>query len=161
MADVGSAAGVSRQTVYNTFGSRRELAAAYAARETDRFMDEVAAVVTSHLDEPHTALVAAIEMFIHLVEQHPLVVVRASGGEELLTLFTTQRGPILDGLTARLAALITTYWPITDADVLADGLVRLAVSYAASGPRPASEVSDRIARLVGPFIDVKLVELLD
>lgn len=159
MADIGSAAGVSRQTVYNTFGSRRDVAAAYAAREADRFVDGVAAVVTRHRDDPHTALVTAVEMFLELVEQHPLVVARATGSEELLSLFTTQRGLILDSLTERLANLIAGHWPITDADVLADGLVRLTVSYVASGPDAPGVVATRIERLVGPFIDVKLAEI--
>ena len=41
MAEVARAAGVSRQTLYNEFGSRPEFAQAYVLREADRFIAAV------------------------------------------------------------------------------------------------------------------------
>ena len=38
MADIASAAGVSRQTLYKEFGSRDEFAQAFVLREGDRFV---------------------------------------------------------------------------------------------------------------------------
>ncbi|MBV9513249.1 MAG: helix-turn-helix transcriptional regulator, partial [Mycobacteriaceae bacterium] len=41
LADVARAAGISRQTIYNEFGSRQGLAKGYAMRLADRLVDEV------------------------------------------------------------------------------------------------------------------------
>lgn len=41
LTDVARAAGVSRQTIYNEFGSRHGLAQAYALRLADRLVDEI------------------------------------------------------------------------------------------------------------------------
>lgn len=41
MAEAASAAGVSRQTLYNEFGTRDELGQALVIRESDRFLDAV------------------------------------------------------------------------------------------------------------------------
>src|SRR5688572_1846340 len=43
MAQVAQAAGVSRQTLYNEFGSREEFAQAFVLREGDRFLAAVEA----------------------------------------------------------------------------------------------------------------------
>ena len=41
MSDVAKAAGISRQTIYNEFGSRHGLAQAYALRLADRLVDQI------------------------------------------------------------------------------------------------------------------------
>ena len=41
LAAVAEAAGVSRQTIYNEFGSRQGLAQGYAIRLADRLVDEL------------------------------------------------------------------------------------------------------------------------
>ena len=40
LSDVASAAGISRQTIYNEFGSRQGLAQGYALRLADRLVDQ-------------------------------------------------------------------------------------------------------------------------
>ncbi len=42
LSDVAGAAGISRQTIYNEFGSRQGLAQGYAMRLADRLVDAVA-----------------------------------------------------------------------------------------------------------------------
>jgi AcrR family transcriptional regulator len=41
LSDVAKAAGISRQTIYNEFGSRQGLAEGYALRLADRLVDAV------------------------------------------------------------------------------------------------------------------------
>src|ERR1700676_666697 len=41
LADVARAAGISRQTIYNEFGSRQGLALGYAMRLADHLVDEI------------------------------------------------------------------------------------------------------------------------
>src|SRR3712207_2963537 len=101
MAEVATAAGVSRQTLYKEFGSRQELAQAYVLREADRFLGTVEDAVTAHLDDPVTALSAAFDVFLAAAADDPLVraVVSGDGGDELLVLVTTQGHPVLERAT--------------------------------------------------------------
>src|SRR5206468_13060512 len=56
MADVAAAAGVSRQTLYNEFGSRPALVAAYITREIDTLVTQVSEAVRVNADDAHRAL---------------------------------------------------------------------------------------------------------
>ncbi|MBR7540612.1 TetR/AcrR family transcriptional regulator, partial [Mycobacterium tuberculosis] len=51
LADVAGRAGVSRQTLYNEFGSRAGLAQAYALRLADDLVDHVRAAVTGNVGD--------------------------------------------------------------------------------------------------------------
>src|SRR5438128_2644013 len=73
MANVAEQAGVSRQTLYNTFGTRQELAQAYVIREADNFLVAVGEAVRSRADDPRAALSAALEIFLSAAATHPLV----------------------------------------------------------------------------------------
>ena len=147
MAEVARQAGVSRQTVYNEFGGRRELGQAYVLREGDRFIREVEAVIAAHAGEPRVALARAFETFLAAAEHNPLVAAIAGheGGEELLALVTVHGGDLLAVATGRLAALLQRTWPqvtLTDARIVSDCLVRLAISHAALPGGPSADVAD-------------------
>ena len=53
LADVARTAGVSRQTIYNEFGSRQGLAQGYALRLADRLVDDVSRAIDAHVGEIH------------------------------------------------------------------------------------------------------------
>ena len=157
MAEVASAAGVSRQTLYKEFGSRGELAQAYVLREADRFLATVEEAVTAHLDDPETALSAAFDVFLAAAADDPLVraVVSGDGGDELLVLVTTQGEPVLERATERLSAFLVRGWPGLagrDANLLAECVVRLAISSAALPGGPAGIGGREVARLLGPYV---------
>ncbi|MFI9468460.1 TetR/AcrR family transcriptional regulator [Streptomyces sp. NPDC052492] len=57
MVDVAAAAGVSRQTLYNEFGSKDGLARALVRREADIYLAGVDRALTAHTD-PHDRLTA-------------------------------------------------------------------------------------------------------
>lgn len=164
MAAVARSAGVSRQTLYNEFGSRRELAQACVLREVDRFLESVEAAVTLHVDDPVRALAAAFEVFFAAADENPVVrqVVATDGaGDELLALITTQGGPVLGRATERLAAFLADGWPqlsAQDVSLLSECVVRLAISYLTL-PGEASQVTgEGVARLLGPYVERALGE---
>ena len=61
MSDVAAATGVSRQTVYNEFGSRYGLAQGYAVRLAGRFAGHVADSLASSVDDVTEARQAEAE----------------------------------------------------------------------------------------------------
>lgn len=164
MADVATLAGVSRQTLYNEFGSRGELAQAFVLREADLFLDAVQQAVIAHRDDPVAALAAAFEVFLTTAAEDPLVRSLLGGGagaEELLPLVTTQGEPVLARATTRLNALLVEGWPEIDRDktmLLAETVVRLAISYAALPAGPAGMTGEAVARLLGPFVNEALAD---
>lgn len=157
MADVARTAGVSRQTLYNEFGSRADLAQAFVLREADRFVDTIKAAVDAHREDPVAALAAAFEVFLSAAAEDPLVraLLGGEGADELLPLVTTEGAPVLERATERLGAFLLEGWPrlgAGDAALLAETVVRLAISHAALPTAPAGEAGPAIARLLGPFV---------
>lgn len=162
MVEVAARAGVSRQTVYNSFGTREGLALAYVKRETAAFVDAVAHVIVSNADSPTTAVAAALELFLGLAQTHPLVraIVASEDGDELLALVTTRGAPVIEPLQNRIAELIAEIWPQAkpgSAGLAADMLVRLAISHAALPGAPPSETARQVAAVLGPFIESEIL----
>lgn len=159
MAEVARAAGVSRQTLYNEFGSRGELAQAFVLREVDHFVDAVQDAVTANKSDPVKALAAAFEVFLRAAAEDPLVRSMLGGGDgadELLPLVTTQGEPVLERATTKLSAFLVEGWPELDPrdiTLLAEAVVRLAISYAALPASPSGMTGASIAQLLGPFVD--------
>jgi AcrR family transcriptional regulator len=158
MADIALAAGVSRQTLYNEFGSRDDFAQVLVMRETDRFLLAVESAIGAHLHDPAAALAAAFDVFLRSAAENPLVhtIVYQHGAEELLALFTTQGKPLVERASERLTDVILASWPLVerdDAELLGECLVRLAISYAALPKRPASMSAASVAKLLGPYIE--------
>ena len=157
MADVAQAAGVSRQTLYKEFGSRQEFAQAYVLREGDRFLTAVGSAVREHAGDAGAALQAAFDVFLAAAQDDPLVRAVVEGqGDELLPLVTTQGQPLVERATDRLAEVIDTTWPQVaheDALLLAECLVRLAISHAALPVGPARMDGAAVTRLLGPFAE--------
>jgi AcrR family transcriptional regulator len=162
MADIASAAGVSRQTLYSQFGSRGEFAQAFFVREADRFLTSVGEAVNSNLHDPVVALTAAFDVFLTGAAEHPLIrsIVSGEGNQSLLPYITTQGEPVVAQAADRLAAVIGAGWPQVDEDaigLLAECVVRLAISHAALPTSPAGMTATSVATLLGPYLE-RLVE---
>jgi AcrR family transcriptional regulator len=158
MADVAAGAGVSRQTLYNSFGSRQELAQAYVLREAERFLAAIEGAVREAAPDPHAALRAAVEIFLSGAETHPVVraVAASESGDELLPLLTTRGGPLVGEVTERLTTIMVEAWaglPRDDAFRVADALVRLAISHAALPGGAPARTADDLVRVLGPCLD--------
>ncbi|MFG3657680.1 TetR/AcrR family transcriptional regulator [Streptomyces sp. NPDC047706] len=72
MVDVAAAAGVSRQTLYNEFGSKEGLARALVRREADAYLAGVERALTAQCD-PRDRLTAAAEWTISAARGNALV----------------------------------------------------------------------------------------
>lgn len=155
MADVARSAGVSRQTLYNEFGSRPALVEAYVASEIESMLAHVDTAVRRHANNPHQALREAFALFLELASDEPVVQIILADAEdgELHRLLTGLGQSIA---TDRVTALVGDVWPQvspTDAHLLADTLVRLAISHALVPARPADQVASDIARMLGSYVD--------
>jgi AcrR family transcriptional regulator len=161
MAEIAAAAGVSRQTLYKEFGSRDEFAQALVIHEGERFLDAVDTAVREHLDDPRAAIGAALETFLRTAGEDPLVRILLSddGTGGLLPFVTTQGAPVVQWATARLTATIEEGWPQAPppkARLLAESLVRLAISYVTAPADSPEETATRTGELLGPFVDEAL-----
>ena len=161
MADIASGAGVSRQTLYNEFGNRNEFGFAFVIHEAERFMDDVEEAVLAHRDDPRAAVLAALEHFLSAAGGDPLIRILLSddGTGGMLPFVTTQGLPVVQWATARLAAVVEEGWPEAppaDVKMLAESLVRLAISYVTTPGDSAEEAAKTVAELLGPFIDKAL-----
>ncbi len=158
MADIARAAGVSRQTLYKEFGSRDEFAQTLVLREADRLLSAVQDAVLANVEDATRAISAAFEVFLAHAADNSLVrtIVRGDGSEGLLALVTTQGEPLVTTAAKRLMEMILAGWPgvrNADAELLSEGLVRLAISYAALPSGSSSRTAAGIARLLGPFVE--------
>ncbi len=155
MSDVAAAAGVSRQTLYNEFGSRAALVEAYIAREIDVLVGQAADAVRANADDAHRALRLAFAMFLKLASDEPVVQIIVSNAEEgELHRLLTGLGQTLAG--ERIATLIPEVWPqvgAEDARLVAETLVRLAISHALLPSEDPAAVAEGVGRMLAPFVD--------
>ena len=159
MGRVAEAAGVSRQTVYNEFGTKHGLAEQLALRELGRFLE----VVSDRLREADGAVEgirSACEAVLLLGEESVLVrsVVGAGGGDDdFLMLLTTESGEIVEIATAAVRqALLDSHEVALDGErltVSVEMVVRLVLSSMTRPSKAPAEAAADIAWLVGQVLD--------
>jgi AcrR family transcriptional regulator len=157
MLDVAASAGVSRQTLYNEFGSKDALAQALAMREaerfiagTNRFLDDM------HPGAPVDAVAAATEWTIREASNNPLLkAVLTDDTSELLPFLTTRGDAIIGAARSNIETYWRSHWPdLAPADVAlaAEVVARLTVSYLvlpSDGPDGSAEaIGTRMSQLV-------------
>lgn len=158
LSDVARTAGVSRQSIYNEFGSRQGLAQGYALRLADRLVGDVAGAVESNVGDLNAALLNGFRAFFTASAADPLVISLLSGEAklDLLQIITTDSGPIISHCSQRLTAVFIGSWlhpSADDAGVLARAIVRLAMSYVSMPPEADHDVAADLARLMTPFAE--------
>lgn len=158
LADVAKAAGISRQTIYNEFGSRQGLAQGYALRLADRLVDEVDEAIANNVGDIHAAFLAGFRKFFAESAADPLVISLLTGSAkpDLLQLITTDSAPIITRASQRLTESFQSSWVRAseeDAGVLARAIVRLAMSYVSMPPEADHDVAHDLARLMTPFAE--------
>ena len=158
MSDIAGAAGVSRQTLYKEFGNREEFGQAFVIHEGERFLDAVDAAVLEHRGDPRAAVGAALRIFLRTAGEDPLVRILLSddGTGGMLPFVTTQGMPVVQWATARLTATIEAGWPQAPGPkvaLLAESLVRLAISYITAPSEAPEKTAAKAGELLGPFID--------
>ena len=155
LADVARAAGISRQTIYNEFGSRQGLAQGYALRLADRLVGAVDEAIYSNVGDVYAAFLQGFRAFFSESAADPLVISLLSGvaKPDLLQLITTDSGPIISRCSQRLTATFQNSWlraSDEDAGILARAIVRLAMSYVSMPPEADHDVAADLARLMTP-----------
>jgi AcrR family transcriptional regulator len=157
MSDVAAAVGLSRQTLYNEFGSRPALAQAYVLREADLFLTSIEDAVRAHAGSAREALHAGVETFLTAAADEPFFkAITSSDDGGLLSFLTTRGAPVLQIAGSRLGALIAELWPqaaAADVERFADSAVRLCISHATQPLESAQAVADTLTRVLGPFLD--------
>jgi AcrR family transcriptional regulator len=158
MGDIAATAGVSRQTLYKEFGNKSEFAVNLTIHEGERFLDAVEDAVRAHTDDPRAAVHAALELFLRTAGEDPLIrtLLSDDGFGGMLPFVTTQGMPVVVWATARLSAVIEEGWPQApkdDVKLLAEALVRLAISYITNPSETPDSTAAAVAELLGPFID--------
>lgn len=163
MADVAAAAGVSRQTLYNEFGTRQRFAQEFVIREGARFLGLVERAIDEHLDDPRAAVEDALAAFLQAAGEDPLVKLLLSddGTGEMLPLVTTQSRPLMQWACERLCVAMRRGWGDLreeDARLLADTFVRLAISYVTAPHDDPRETAAGVSKLLGPYLE-RTIEL--
>jgi AcrR family transcriptional regulator len=158
MGDIAATAGVSRQTLYKEFGNKSEFAVNLTIHEGERFLGAVEDAVRAHTDNPRAAIRAALELFLRTAGEDPLIRTLLSDDGEggMLPFVTTQGMPVVLWATTRLSSTIEEGWPQApkgDVKLLAESLVRLAISYITNPSGTPDSTADSTAELLGPFID--------
>ena len=155
LSDVAREAGISRQTIYNEFGSRHGLAQGYAVRLADRLVNAVEAAIYSNVGDVYAAFLQGFRSFFTESAADPLVISLLTGvaKPDLLQIITTDSGPIITRASERLTTAFTHSWVATsdeDAGVLARAIVRLCLSYVPMPPEADHDVAADLARLMTP-----------
>jgi AcrR family transcriptional regulator len=158
LSDVAKAAGISRQTIYNEFGSRQGLAQGYALRLADRLVDQIEDAIQGNVGDIYAAFLQGFRDFFTESASDPLVISLLTGTTkpDLLQLITTDSAPIITRCSARLTETFMNSWVRTseeDAGVLARAIVRLAMSYVSMPPEADHDVARDLARLMTPFAE--------
>lgn len=155
MAAVAARVGVSRQTLYNEFGSRDRLVEALVARENAAILAEVTDTLLHYAGDLSAGVAAAVERVLTRAADDPLTKALLGGDPRLLPVFTTHAEPLLQHARAALTDYALTHIPSLDpedAAVLVDAVVRLAHSHVVSPREPPDQVARRLSRLVDRFL---------
>jgi AcrR family transcriptional regulator len=158
MLDVAATAGVSRQTLYNEFGSKDALAEALAMREAERFIDGNEAFLhASHFERPVDAVAAVTASTLRQAADNPLLKATLTNDAGGLLPFLTSRGePVVVAARASMERYFHENWPhLPDADVVlaAEALARLTISYLVLPSDAVDASADVIAAQLAHVVD--------
>ncbi|MFD4402729.1 TetR/AcrR family transcriptional regulator [Nocardia sp. NPDC058499] len=157
LTEVAAGAGVSRQTLYNEFGSRQGLAEAYAIRLADDLVDHVESALAANIGDADASIRDGIASYFRDAAQDPLVqsLVLGEVKLDLLRLITLDAGPLIEHATERLIGVMQRSWVAFtrgQAETFAHALVRLAISYIPTPPGPEHDVPAELGSVFGPYV---------
>lgn len=158
VAQVAQKSGMSRQTIYKEFGSRTGLLQAYALRIASGVIAGVAEQkLDEHTGDVHASFVAGFERYFSAIGADPLVqsITSSDANAELVAKLAEYGEIFVDSAVIALANVYRTSWlALGDAsDVLALGVVRVALSYLTAPPADAHASAEKLARLFVPYVE--------
>jgi len=155
MADVAAAAGVSRQTLYNEFGTKDALAQALALREAARFLAGIDELLAGFEGQPQEAVERAVLWTLEQASNNPLLkaaLTGARGGsDELLPFLTTRAEPLLAAASEQMVRFLSAHWPdlvVGEVRLVAESVIRLTVSHLVLPTEPVERTARSLALLV-------------
>lgn len=157
MADVASAAGVSRGTIYNEFRSRRGLAGSYALRLTDTIVTGMRTAIDDHEGDGYGAMRT---VSVNFSTASPTTrwprCCEPRTPHDILRLITVYSQFLVDHAAQQLSTVFQRSWVNAnedDAEVMGQAVVRAALSFVALLPGDADEATKGMARLLAPSIE--------
>jgi AcrR family transcriptional regulator len=154
MAKIADRAGVSRQTVYNEFGSKPQLAEQLVMRELETFLEVVRSRFAEH-DELVPAVRSAVEGALVAAQRNALLraVLEGDGGEAELLPFIFQSLELIDRATGFLLELVNGRFPELPLDaatlrIALETVVRLVLSHISRPSRSPRETADELAMVI-------------
>lgn len=155
--DVASRVGVSRQTIYNTFGSRRQLAASMVVRLCGRFLSGAEQAFATD-DELHDQWVVAVRDALRQGTDNGALRAMLSAGSDdrFLDLLTRGAEPLVAASRSRLSAAVLRSHPDLNhaaVDAVAESVARLVISNVVLPLHPIEEVAAAIARMATATLD--------
>lgn len=155
MAKVAERAGVSRQTVYNEFGNKQQLAEQLVHRELEQFLEGVQRAFSAEVtiaDAVRAAVLTALEM---ATKDDLLVAVLEGGhsGDTDLLPFIFQSRDLIDRATDFVYALFREHHPhlleVSERTPIAmESLVRLVISHVSLPNRDPAHTADELTWVV-------------
>jgi AcrR family transcriptional regulator len=156
MGEVAGRAGVSRQTLYNEFGGRKEFAQALLIREAERLLAGPEREIAAHPDDPRAAIAGALRTFLEEAAHNRLVESMTSQPDDGLLALVTTEGAVVAAASERLAAHIEGIWVGVDPKALrrmTETVVRLGISHAALPSATPGQTARALASVIGPHLD--------
>ena len=152
MGELALRAAVSRQSVYNEFGTKAGVADALVNREVEAFLVAVEAQIAAG-DSPADSATRACQSVFALAASNPVVAaaVTAAGGRPspLLPLITS--AALIDAVVTRAQAAMADRHGATDLHPELDAIVRLVISHIVN-PAAPPDMAWIAERLLGPGI---------
>ena len=163
MSDVAKAAGLSRQTLYSTFGNRQGLAQAYALQLSETFAGEIRDSIIRHPGQIETALSEGINGFLSSSRRDPLIRALLTGDikPELLRLITTEAGPLIERATEVLTPALSDSWmriEETQARLAASIIARIGISFISLPPEDPEHLASGLTEVIAPYLQ-KVVQV--
>lgn len=156
MVDVATAVGVSRQTVYNEFGGKPALTEAVALRTLVEFQDGITRI---HREAPDAlaAIRGSVAYTVRHARENRLVaaIIGTPEAEDLLPLLTTKGAPVLHASIEHVRGELRTRAPALPAEqaaLLAETVVRLAISYLLLPEGDPEHAADSVCAVVAPAL---------
>ena len=157
MADIAARAGVSRQTLYNEFGNRDQLAAALALREAERLRQLTSEAARHAPGDVGDATAAAVTAALEAAVDNPLIKAALTDDNSgLLPYLTTRSAQIMEVFRRDSIANFHERWPeMGDRPAAADEVgwicetaFRLVISHLIVPSEPVETTSRHIAEVV-------------
>ena len=157
MSDVAKAAGLSRQTLYSTFGNRQGLAQAYALQLSERYAGEIRDSINRNPGQVETALHEGINGLLLASSRDPLIRALLTGDikPDLLRLITTEAGPLIERATEVLTPALSESWMQIAPDqarLAASIIARIGISFISLPPEDPDELASGLTEVVAPYL---------